>query len=87
MSDPISVAPTRGSDLESRRRYPRFEKGEVVRLTSAAVHYNLKGRGSLYGEVVRVGPMYVTVRRLDQKGHSEYWPGFWRHLRPGERTR
>lgn len=78
------------SSLEMRQRYPRFVKGEIVKMTEEAVRANLKRRGSLYGEVMadpeptRVGRMSVTVKRVDQSTRSKYWAGFWRHLKPSE---
>lgn len=71
---------------EFRVRYPRFTKGDYVKLTRAAVRGNLKGYGSLYGivtrtpERTRVGRMSVSVRRIDQKHRASYWAGFWRPI-------
>jgi hypothetical protein len=69
-----------------RERYPRFKKGDWVKLTREAVRANIKGYGSLYGivtrtpERTRVGRMSVSVRRLDQKRQAAYWAGFWRPI-------
>lgn len=74
--------------LEFRQRYPRFHKGETVKMTQEAVRANLKCRGSLYG-IVSSTPrrMSVNVRRIDQRTSIGYWAGFWRHLKRGERPR
>lgn len=75
------------SDLWTRKRFPRFKEGEVVALTKEAIRANIKGRGSVYGIVLRSprqGPLSVRVRRLDQRTAMDYHVTFWRHTKRSE---
>ena len=69
-----------------RERYPRFKKGEIVKMTREAIRANIRTRGSLYGVVTSTPQwrMYVNVRRVGRKGQLCYWAGFWRHLKTAE---
>jgi hypothetical protein len=78
------------SDLWTRKRFPRFSEGEIVALTKEAIRRNIKGRGSIYGVVLRpgwLGRMSVKVRRIDQRTAGDYHVTFWRHTTPAERRR
>lgn len=70
------------SDLETRQRFPRFREGEIVALTKEAIRRNIKGRGSIYGVVMRSrrgDRLGVKVIRLGQRTPSHYHVSFWRH--------